>query len=399
MAMISVREAISTILSGATPIGTETVSLHHCTGRMAAEDIFARLTQPPFAASAMDGYAVRFADVQVGTKLKIIGEAPAGAPYSGKVSAGEAVRIFTGGVVPDGADHVIIQEDVTRDGDDISVQENQERPKNIRAAGIDFNVGDILVHKGEIFHEMHGSIMAAANIDVVPVYNRPTVALFSNGDELVEPGAELKPGQIINSNHYALVEMVRRWGGEPKYLGCASDEKQVIRDMFTKGQSADLIIPIGGASVGDYDFVKSAFQDLNGKIKFEKIAVRPGKPTWFGTMGETKVIGLPGNPASALVTAALFVQPLVRRMSGGAKKEFPDYHSAVATTDIGPNGGRESFLRGIVNAAPEGFQASPVQNQDSSLLMPFATANVLIRRQANAPAIEPGDTVEFVWLR
>ena len=397
--MISVSEAISAILDCVAPIGKGAVSLSQCLGRIAADDVHARITQPPFSASAMDGYAVRFADMHVGKKLKVIGEAPAGAPFSGKVSKGEAVRIFTGGVVPDGADHVIIQEDVKRDGDVISVHDKQKHPKNIRAAGIDFVAGDTLVRRGETFHEMHGSILAAANIDIVSVYARPKVALFSNGDELVEPGDALRPGQIVNSNHYALVEMVRRWGGDPVYLGCAPDNEQAIRDMFAKGQSADLIIPIGGASVGDYDFVKTAFRGEGGETIFEKIAVRPGKPTWFGAIGNVPVIGLPGNPASALVTAALFVQPLIRRLAGGTEHDATFFHTATAMTAIESNGGRESFLRGIVTASAEGFQARPVPNQDSSLLLPFSIANALIRRTIKAPAIEIGDSVEFVWLR
>ena len=397
--MISVSEAISTILNGAAPIGEGMVSLNQCRGRIAADDIVARMTQPPFSASAMDGYAVRFEDMQVGATLTVIGEAPAGAPYSGPVSKGEAVRIFTGGVVPNGADHVVIQEDVKRDGNVIKVHDVQKHPKNIRAAGIDFFKGDTLVKKGDKFHQMHGSILAAANIDLVPVHARPKVALFSNGDELVEPGAELKPGQIVNSNHYALVEMIRHWGGDPVYLGCAPDDEQAIRDMFAKGQATDLLIPIGGASVGDYDFVKTAFRGEGGETVFEKIAVRPGKPTWFGHIGNTRVIGLPGNPASALVTAALFVQPLVRMLAGTSESGELFFHKATAITQIDSNGARESYLRGKVNTSSEGFQVSLVPNQDSSLLLPFASANALIRRTIKAPAVKVGDSVEFVWLR
>ena len=357
------------------------------------------MTQPPFAASAMDGYAVRFDDAQQGAMLKVIGEAPAGAPFEGAVAVGTCVRIFTGGVVPEGADHIVIQEDVSRDGDVITVNDKQDGPRHIRAAGIDFEEGDVLVRAGEALHEAHGSIFAAANIGAVPVVRRPVVALFSNGDELVEPGADLKPGQIINSNHYALAAMVERWGGEARYLGRAADKEDDIRAFFQRSRDADVIVPIGGASVGDYDFVKSAFAAEGGTSIFEKVAVRPGKPTWFGNLGDARIVGLPGNPASALVTAALFVQPLVRRLAGQAVNGTKTFDIAQLTAPLKGNGKRESYLRGTVAASADGYKVTPAANQDSSLLSPFASANVLIRRAVDAPEAGEGDMVEIVWLR
>jgi len=397
--MISVEEAVAAILDGAAPREAETVSPGACAGRVAAADITARMTQPPFAASAMDGYAVRFEDAQQGATLNVIGEAPAGAPFDGAVAPGTCVRIFTGGVVPEGADHIVIQEDVSRENEVITVNDKQESPRHIRAAGIDFKEGDVLAQAGETLHEMHGSIFAAANIDVAPVVRRPVVALFSNGDELVEPGAKLKPGQIINSNHYALVGMVERWGGEARYLGRAADKENDIREFFQRGREANIIVPIGGASVGDYDFVKSAFAAEGGETKFEKVAVRPGKPTWYGRMGGARVIGLPGNPASALVTAALFVQPLVGRLAGQAAGGASKFETAQLTAPLNANGKRESYLRGTASPSSNGYMVSPAADQDSSLLSPFANANVLIRRAVNAPAAGEGDSVEIVWLR
>jgi molybdopterin molybdotransferase len=230
-------------------------------------------------------------------------------------------------------------------------------------------------------------------VESVSVFRRPRVAVFSNGDELREPGAELKAGQIVNSNHYALCELIRSWGGEAAYLGCAADSENAIRDYFRRGNGADIIIPIGGASVGDYDFVKSAFAKEGGVLRFDKVAVRPGKPAWCGTIGDARIVGLPGNPASAIVTAALFVQPLVRRLAG--ENWTAPFGKARLTTEIGANGGRETYLRGEVRNG----EATPASNQDSSLLLPFAAANALIRRVANAPAAEAGEDIEFVWLR
>ena len=396
--MLSVEEALARILDGVQTLGTEMVSLENCSGRIVSMDIHARITQPPFAASAMDGYAVRFCDAGVGETLEVIGEAPAGEPFDGEVLVGQAVRIFTGGVVPTGADHIVIQEDVRRDGAHLTISEAQDNPRNIRAAGVDFKKGEVLVNVGETLHEIHGSILAAANNALVPVTRRPKVMLFSNGDELMEPGADLKPGQIINSNHYALTQMVRLWGGEPTYLGCAADTEQAIRDMFSRGWDADLIIPIGGASVGDYDFVKPAFLAEGGVIAFEKIAVRPGKPTWFGRMGGARIVGLPGNPASALVTAALFVQPLVRRLAGQQACRR-GVQLASLTEALEANGKRESYLRAVSIREGGDMVVAPVSNQDSSLLRPFTRANVLIRRPVDAPALSIGDQVEIVRLR
>lgn len=391
--MLSVEQAISAILENVETLPAETVALTALPGRILAEDIKARMTQPPFAASAMDGYAVRIADARPGAVLKVIGEAPAGAPYAGAVGAGEAVRVFTGAVIPDGAGHVVIQEDVLRDGDQITINQAPEAPRNIRAAGIDFREGDMLAHAGERLHELHGAIFAAANIAAVSVYRRPRLAVFANGDELMEPGADLKPGQIVNSNRYAICALIESWGGEAVYLGRAGDDEASIREHFRRGADCDVIVPIGGASVGDYDYVKSAFAKEGGEILFSKVAVRPGKPAWCGKLGRARVAGLPGNPASAIVTAALFVQPLVRRLAG--RIWSAPFATARVTQALGANGGREGYLRAV---AADGAVA-PAPDQDSSLLLPFAAANALIRRPAHAPAVAAGSEVEFVRLR
>ncbi len=391
--MISVEEALSIVLSGAAPLGVESIALGDCADRIVAADIVARITQPPFAASAMDGYAARFADATKGETLRVIGEAPAGAPFDGGVGAGEAVRIFTGGVVPPGADHVVIQEDAAREGDAITISEAQERPRHIRPAGVDFQKGDVLARAGERLHEIHGALFAAANIDSVSVFRRPRVAVFSNGDELIEPGADLKPGQIINSNHYALCALIENWGGEATYLGCARDSEADIEAMFKKARDADMIVPIGGASVGDYDFVKTAFRKLGGETGFEKVAVRPGKPTWFGRLRSARIVGLPGNPASAIVTATLFVRPLAVALGGGDPTAAEG--TAPLAAPVPANGGRETYLRAVVRDDA----IAPAPDQDSSLLRPFAEANALIKRPPHGEALRVGDAAPFVRLR
>ncbi|MGV6801372.1 MAG: molybdopterin molybdotransferase MoeA [bacterium] len=398
--MISVEQAFDILLQDIATNESETVAISDVVDRIAAKDINAQITQPPFSASAMDGYAVQFGEAKENAILTVIGESPAGSPFLGTVGKGQAVHIFTGGVVPDGADHIIIQEHTDRTDNQIRITQPQVKPSHIRPAGVDFNKGDKIVSKGTLLHDLHPSLLAAANIASISVIRRPIIALFSNGDELREPGSALKPGQIINSNHFALTNMVQRWGGEPQYLGCAADSKESLKHYFEKAMTADIIIPIGGASVGDYDYLRPSFQEMGGDVIFEKIAVRPGKPTWYGRMGRTRIIGLPGNPASALVTAALFVQPVIRALSG-LKNTFTDRHHLAKLTDPLPaNGPREAYLRGIAQRDEKGeLTVTPFPNQDSSLLRPFATANVLIQRSAHAQAANPGETTAIVWLR
>ncbi len=398
--MLSVEDALTQILKDAAPLPSETIPITDITGRVSAADVAAALTQPPFAASAMDGYAVRFADMGEGAKVRVIGEAPAGSHFAGEIAAGEAVRIFTGAAVPAGADHVIIQEDVERVGDEITVAEAQATPRTIRPAGVDFHRGDILLPKGARIHEIHGALLAAANLAEISVIRQPTIAIIANGDELMAPGAPLKPGQIVNSNHYALTAMARQWGAAPAYLGCAKDDEASVTNFFDQARDFDIILPVGGASVGDFDCVKSGFKSASGEIIFEKVAVKPGKPTWLGRLGDARVIGLPGNPAAAIVTAALFVQPLAKLLGGGQTSAGPVFHSARLAGPVPKNGRRESYLRADARAGAAGeVHVTAAANQDSSLLSPFATANALIRRLPDAPALGAGEEVEIVWLR
>ncbi|APG61575.1 hypothetical protein LPB140_00515 [Sphingorhabdus lutea] len=401
--MICVDEARQIIIAAAQNISwrSETLPLHQILGRVAADDILANITQPPFNASAMDGYAVNFDDMALGAKLTIIGEAAAGNPIDIKVRRGQAVRIFTGSSVPDGANHIIIQEDVERQGDNIIVKNVQPTARNIRKSGIDFNEGDMILPKGTRILAPHLSILAAANIAEIKCLCRPRLAFFTNGDELKEPGATLKQGEIINSNPYSIAAFIEHWGGEAINLGCAPDNPQAISDLFAHACGndvhADIIIPIGGASVGDYDYVKSAFAENGGRIIFSKIAVKPGKPTWFGAMHGRHVLGLPGNPASALVMAALFIQPLIKAYYG---EKFTDLSMQLPlATSIEANGPRENYMRAKIIYGPNNQRyIQPADNQDSSLLSPFATHHHLIRRIANAPALNKGDLAEIYPL-
>ncbi len=399
--MRSVEAALKELLAGAASLEAERVGLVNIKGRVLAKDAIAAITQPPFSASAMDGYAVRFSDLEqeIGVQLMVIGEAPAGAPFDGVVGQGQAVRIFTGGVVPEGADHVVIQEEVECDGHQITIKAPQNEPRNIRPAGVDFVAGDVLASAGTELHAVHGSIFAAANLGAIDVVRKPRVGLFSNGDELREPGAILNAGEIINSNHYALAEMIMDWGGEPDYLGCAPDDEAALKSFFERAKDYDILTPIGGASVGDYDYVKSAFAAVGGEIVFEKVAVRPGKPLWYGRLGNAHVIGLPGNPASAIVTAALFIKPVVKRLAGLVDEVSSVFEKGQLQTSIKANGRREAYLRGRAVICDGVLGVTPAGNQDSSLLAPFCEANVLIRRPVDAPAALVGDDVEIVRIR
>ncbi|MEK7265087.1 MAG: gephyrin-like molybdotransferase Glp [Pseudomonadota bacterium] len=394
--MISVEEALSTILSAAAPAKSETVPVGEAGGRVLARDIVAKINQPPFRASAMDGYAVRFDDLSTGVRLTLVGEAAAGSPVSRGVGKGEAVRIFTGGAVPAGADHVVIQEETLKDGDGVVITSEQARRGNIREAGIDFAEGEILKRKGERLTPIDLGLIAAANIAAVDAYLRPVVAYFDNGDELREPGDTLAPGEIVGSNRFAFDALIRAWGGVPLYLGRAGDSPAQVREKFEKARGADILMTVGGASVGDRDFVRSAFAEAGGVLSFSKIAVRPGKPTWFGLLGDTRVLGLPGNPASAIVCAILFLNPLIAA-TGGERALARSVIRARLSGALKPNGPRDSYLRGTLIAGEDAvLTVKALAREDSSLISPLASGNCLIRRAAGAVEAKAGDIAECI---
>ena len=391
--LISVEEALRLISAHPIPRKVETVKLNRAIGRTLAAPIIAKTTRPPVPVSAMDGYAVQLKDVlNAGAKLHVIGDAPAGQPFLGEVTSGQAVRIFTGGEVPSGTDHIVIQENVTRTGTMIIVSEASSKARFIRTAGLDFSEGDMLVSAGTHIGAMELSIAAAANLGTLDVNKRPRVGILANGNELKPPGSDLAPGQIVNSNPSALAALMEAWGAEAVDLGIAGDSVQSIQDHINAIPDIDIYLPIGGASVGDHDHMRAAFSGLGFKPIFEKIAVKPGKPTWFSQREDQRVLGLPGNPASTLVCAHLFAAPLV------SSRQMPS-NKASTLKAIPANGPREQFLRAVATLSSEGqlcVQAAP--NQDSSLLRPFLACNALIRRKPKAPTSPQGEFVDVLLI-
>lgn len=394
--MISVEEAQKLIRETLTPVGTEAVALEDAMGRILAEPVKARLSQPPFRSSAMDGYAVRLADVaEKGVRLPVIGVSSAGARFNGALQPDAAVRIFTGAPVPDEADHVLIQEHAERNGDTIIVTHAQGSAKNIRPLGVDFREGETLLEAGTRLAGPALALAAAGNVATVQVRKRPRVAIIANGDELVMPGGAPGPDEIICSIPFGLAPMIRDWGGAPDFLGAAPDDKRAIRAVVERALDYDLIAPIGGASVGDRDYMHAVFDELGFSPVFNKVAVKPGKPAWFGKLGNAAVLGLPGNPASALVTAILFVKTALTQML--ARNDATMQFSARTTTPLKATGPRETYLRArIVIGADGERRIAPFENQDSSLLSVMARADALIRRPANGPAVPEGAPVGCV---
>ena len=367
MALMPVADAIAAILAGAEPLPEETIALDTAWHRVLARDLAARRTQPPQAMSAMDGYAVRAADAaDLAARLKVIGEVAAGRPFERKVGRGEAVRIFTGGVIPDGADAVIIQEDTTIDGDCIGITEAAVKGRHIRVAGVDFNEGDVLLSRGRRLTERDLSLAAGMNYPELPVRRRPKVAVLGTGDELVMPGASPGPGQIVYSNGYGLRALARAEGADIVDLGIAADTIAATTDGIRRAReaNADILITMGGASVGDHDLVKRSLEAEGVTMAFWRIAMRPGKPMMHGRLGAMRVIGLPGNPVSSYVCGFLFLVPLIRALSGQNSVHHPR-ETALLGRDLDANDQREDYLRARLERREDGaLIATPVNHQD-----------------------------------
>ena len=396
-----VSDALAAVLSAAEPLPEEMVALDQAFHRVLARDVAARRTQPPQAMSAMDGYAIRAADAaKIDAQLTVIGEVAAGRPFAGTVGAGEAVRIFTGGVVPDGADAVVIQEDTAADGNRVTIKEAAIRGRHIRPAGIDFHEGDVLLRQGTRLTDRGLALAAGMNHPQLPVRRRPTVAILATGDELVMPGTTPGHGQIVYSNGYALHALARSEGADTIDLGVAADTLEATTAGIRRAREsgADILITTGGASVGDHDLVQQALRDEGTSMAFWKIAMRPGKPMMQGRLGPMRVIGLPGNPVSSYVCGFLFMVPLIRALSGHSMVHHRR-ERAVLGRDVGANDQREDYLRARLDVRDDGtLIALPVNHQDSSLLANLAAAQALLVRPPFAPKAEAGAPCEVLRL-
>ncbi|MGC1495246.1 MAG: gephyrin-like molybdotransferase Glp [Sulfitobacter sp.] len=390
--MISVEEALAQVLELATPLDVELVPLRQAAGRVLARDVAATRTQPPFAASSMDGYAVRRAEVEPDAMFKVVGEAAAGHRFDGKLRAGQVVRIFTGAPLPEGADFVVIQEDVTRRGNLITLGHSIGSKDNIRPAGGDFNAGQVI--KAPLWlRPADIALLAAMNIADVPVTRRPRVAIMATGDELVQPGELPGPDQIIASNSYGLAAMFEGIGAQVHMLPIARDTAASLQQAFILAAGADLIITIGGASVGDHDLVAPVAAEMGMEQAFYKVAMRPGKPLMAGRIGTSAMIGLPGNPVSAMVCGTVFALPVLRKMLGLGAASTPLLEAPLAR-DLPANGPRAHYMRAHLRDGA----LHPDDRQDSSLLSVLATANALMVRPVNDPARKAGEMVKYTTI-
>lgn len=390
--MITTGEALAHLFDLVDPLPVTQVGLREAAGRTLAQDVAAMRDQPPFAASAMDGYAVQDGDATDGAVLHVIGEAAAGHAFEGSIAKGEALRIFTGAPLPAGADRVVIQEDVTRSGDTITLGENRDTARYVRPAGADFRAGD-KISAPRLLAPSDIALLAAMNLATVPVTRKPIVAIIATGDELVQPGETPAPDQIIASNSYGLAALCEQNGAEVRLLPIARDTVVALELAFNLAKGADLIITIGGASVGDHDLVGKVAIDKGLQRAFYKVAMRPGKPLMAGRIGNSAMIGLPGNPVSAMVCGHIFVLPMLRKMLGHTAAPLART-TASLTHSLGPNGPREHYMRARLDTTG----LTVFDRQDSALLTVLSDANCLAIRPPNDGERQPTDLLEIVHL-
>jgi molybdopterin molybdotransferase len=399
--LISVEEALSRVLANVEPLPAQFVPLGEAYGRVLAADLQALRTQPPADVSAMDGYAVRAADVAaVPARLNVVGEVAAGHPFSGCIGPGQAARIFTGGILPAGADAIVIQENTAREDDTVIVTANAAKGKHVRGEGLDFRRGAVLLHKGRRLSDRDLALAAAMNHARVWVHGAPRLAVLATGDELVMPGSDPKPGEIVYSNGYSTMATAAREGCEVIDLGIVRDrvEDTVAAIRRARELGSDVLATSGGASVGDYDLVQGSLRQEGLALSFWKVALRPGRPLLHGRLGPMHVLGLPGNPVSAYVCSILFLVPLLRRLAGWADIE-PALELAVLGRDLPQNDERADYLRAKLSAGPNGLPiATPAPVQDSSMLCPLADADCLLVREPHAPAAAKGSACKVLPL-
>jgi molybdopterin molybdotransferase len=396
--LLSVAEALQRVLEHAVPLSAEEVELSHAAGRVLACPLKARRTQPPADVSAMDGYAVRAADVaKAPVRLQVIGEVAAGRPFARALGAGQAARIFTGGVLPQGADAIVIQEHTRRDGDSVEVEKASPKGRHIRVQGLDFKAGDELLPAGHRLTARDLALAAGMNHPLVPVHRAPKVALFATGDELVPAGFEPAPGQIVSSNNFAIGALARTEGATIEDFGIVADrlDDTVAAVRRARESGADILVTSGGASVGDYDLVQKAFTAEGMTLAFWRLALRPGRPLMNGRLGDMHVLGVPGNPVSAFVCGFLFLVPLIRRLAGRSDLTH-EIESAKLGVDLPENDERADYLRATLTRGPDGLVATPFGIQDSSMMLPLAEADCLIVREPYERAAKTGSTCRIV---
>lgn len=395
--MLSVSEAHTRVIAAFEPLPAEIVSIADAAGRVLAISGAARLTQPPSDLSAMDGYAVRAQDIaSIPATLELVGHAPAGGSYDKPLKAGEAVRIFTGAPLPTGADSIVIQEDTKAEGAKVSILEAPRPGRHVRKAGLDFTTGDRCAPVGRRLTARDIALAAAMNLPWLSVHRKPRIAILSTGDELVMPGEPVGRNQIVSSSGIAVAALVRAWGGDPTLFDIARDDAKLIESRIAAGAQHDLLVTLGGASVGDHDLVQAALKAQGFAMDFWRIAMRPGKPLMFAAKDRARVLGLPGNPVSTMVCALLFLKPALERMLGQAG-DLIATQPAILAVDLKENDTREDYVRSTLtrNAAGVlGVEPHPVQ--DSSMLSVLARANGLLVRPAHDPARTKGDCVQVI---
>ncbi|MCE7027775.1 gephyrin-like molybdotransferase Glp [Jiella avicenniae] len=402
MSLIAVEEAHRRLMAATEPVRRTTlVPLREAAGRILAEDVLAKRTQPGFDASAMDGYALRAEDTRAPFRaLAVVGESAAGRAFDGRIGPGEAVRIFTGAPVPEGADAILIQEDAERSEDGALIpQEGVSPGQHIRPAGVDFSAGTVLLARGTLLSPGAVALAASGGHPEILVLDRPKVAVLATGDELVPPGADVGPSQIVASNGYGVAALVEAAGGTVVDCGIAPDDDAEIAGHLDRAlaEGCDCFVTIGGASVGDHDLIGKVFEAKRAEMAFLKVAMRPGKPLMAGRIGDMRLVGLPGNPASSMVAATLFLAPLVERLAG--RPERPMTRAAILGSDVPENGLRTDFMRARAVVDADGtIVATPLPRQDSSLLSIYAAADVLLMRPPHAPAARAGESCRIVDL-